>query len=93
MDARRAAELAAHNAYGQLVAYLTAQTRDVMTAEDALGDAFLAALNLSIRESCYQIRPSAMSQLDFRVDRGEFTSSIIDLHLPIDTPLGIVDIA
>jgi RNA polymerase sigma-70 factor (ECF subfamily) len=44
MDARRAAELAARNSYGRLVAYLTAQTRDVMAAEDALGDAFLTAL-------------------------------------------------
>lgn len=44
MDARRAAELAARNAYGRLVAYLTAQTRDVAAAEDALGDAFLSAL-------------------------------------------------
>jgi RNA polymerase sigma-70 factor (ECF subfamily) len=44
MDARRAAELAARNAYGRLVAYLTAQTQDVMAAEDALGDAFLSAL-------------------------------------------------
>jgi predicted RNA polymerase sigma factor len=44
MDARRAAELAARNSYGRLVAYLAAQTRDVMAAEDALGDAFLTAL-------------------------------------------------
>jgi predicted RNA polymerase sigma factor len=44
MDARRAVESAARNAYGRLVAYLTAQTRDVIVAEDALGDAFLAAL-------------------------------------------------
>jgi predicted RNA polymerase sigma factor len=45
MKARRAAELAARNAYGRLVAYLTAQTKDVAAAEDALGDAFLSALN------------------------------------------------
>ncbi|MEA5448910.1 DUF6596 domain-containing protein [Leptolyngbya sp. CCNP1308] len=45
MDARRAAELAARNSYGRLVAYLAAQTRDVAAAEDALGDAFLTALN------------------------------------------------
>ncbi|MBW4471202.1 MAG: RNA polymerase subunit sigma-70 [Stenomitos rutilans HA7619-LM2] len=45
MDARRAAELAARNSYGRLVAYLAAQTRDVAAAEDALGEAFLAALN------------------------------------------------
>jgi predicted RNA polymerase sigma factor len=44
MDARRAAELAARNSYGKLVAYLAVKTRDVSAAEDALGDAFLAAL-------------------------------------------------
>ena len=44
MDARRAAELAVRNSYGRLVAYLTAQIRDVAAAEDALGDAFLIAL-------------------------------------------------
>ncbi|AKG21083.1 RNA polymerase sigma70 factor [Calothrix sp. 336/3] len=44
MDARRAAELAARNSYGRLVAYLAAQTRDVAAAEDALGDAFVTAL-------------------------------------------------
>ncbi len=44
MDARRAAELAARNSYGRLVAYLAAQARDVAAAEDALGDAFLTAL-------------------------------------------------
>jgi RNA polymerase sigma-70 factor (ECF subfamily) len=46
MDARRAAELAARNSYGRLVAYLSAQTRDVAAAEDALGDAFLTALKV-----------------------------------------------
>lgn len=44
MDARRAAELAARNSYGRLVAYLVARSQDVAAAEDALGDAFLAAL-------------------------------------------------
>lgn len=44
MDARRAAEMAVRNSYGRLVAYLAARTRDVAAAEDALGDAFLAAL-------------------------------------------------
>lgn len=43
-DIRRAIELAARTAYGRLVAYLAARSRDVATAEDALGDAFLAAL-------------------------------------------------
>lgn len=45
MDARRAAELAARNSYGRLVAYLAVHTKDVAAAEDALGEAFLTALN------------------------------------------------
>jgi len=31
--------------------------------------------------------------LDFRVDRREFISGIIDLHLPINTPLRTIHIA
>lgn len=43
-DVRRAAELAARHSYGRLVAYLAARSGDVASAEDALGDAFVAAL-------------------------------------------------
>ena len=43
-DARRAAEAAARDSYGRLVAYLSARSRDVAGAEDALGEAFRAAL-------------------------------------------------
>ncbi len=43
-DARRSAELAARNSYGRLVAYLSARSRDVAAAEDALAEAFRAAL-------------------------------------------------
>ena len=42
--ARRAAERAARQSYGKLVAYLAARTGDVATAEDALSDAFASAL-------------------------------------------------
>lgn len=42
--ARAAAEIAARQSYGKLVAYLAARTRDVAGAEDALADAFAAAL-------------------------------------------------
>jgi RNA polymerase sigma-70 factor (ECF subfamily) len=42
--ARRAAEAVARASYGKLVAYLAARTRDVAGAEDALSDAFAAAL-------------------------------------------------
>ena len=42
--AHRAAERAARQSYGKLVAYLAARTSDVVMAEDALADAFAAAL-------------------------------------------------
>jgi RNA polymerase sigma-70 factor (ECF subfamily) len=40
-----AAEAVARNSYGKLVAFLAARTRDVAAAEDALSDAFAAALS------------------------------------------------
>lgn len=43
-EARRAAERAARHSYGKLVAILSARTRDVAAAEDALADAFRRAL-------------------------------------------------
>ncbi|MEE8272529.1 MAG: DUF6596 domain-containing protein [Alphaproteobacteria bacterium] len=43
-DAELAAGLAARASYSRLVAYLAARTRDVAAAEDALSDAFRAAL-------------------------------------------------
>ncbi|MGC4118751.1 MAG: sigma factor [Myxococcales bacterium] len=43
-EAGRAAERAARESYGRLLALLAARTRDVAGAEDALGDAFAAAL-------------------------------------------------
>ena len=42
--ARATAEKVARRSYGKLVAYLAARTRDVAAAEDALSDAFAAAL-------------------------------------------------
>ncbi len=43
-EAGRAAERVARESYGRLVAFLAARTRDLAGAEDALGDAFAAAL-------------------------------------------------
>ena len=43
-SAHRTIELVARSAYGRLVAYLSAQTRDVASAEDALGEALVEAL-------------------------------------------------
>lgn len=44
VKAQAAAEAAARRSYGKLVAFLAARTRDVAAAEDALADAFAAAL-------------------------------------------------
>lgn len=43
-DAVRTVEQVARSSYGRLVAFLAARSRDLAAAEDALGDAFLAAL-------------------------------------------------
>ncbi|MBV9701682.1 MAG: RNA polymerase subunit sigma-70 [Methylobacteriaceae bacterium] len=44
MDAHRTIERAARDSYGRLLAFLAARSRDVAAAEDALADAFRAAL-------------------------------------------------
>jgi RNA polymerase sigma-70 factor (ECF subfamily) len=43
-EAARAAEAAARRSYGKLIGFLAARTRDVADAEDALSEAFAAAL-------------------------------------------------
>jgi hypothetical protein len=35
---------------------------------------------------------SALSQLNFRVDRREYAAGVVDLHLPIDAALGVIHI-
>lgn len=45
MNAAAAAERVARDSYGRLLALLVARTRDVAAAEDALADAFAAALS------------------------------------------------
>jgi RNA polymerase sigma-70 factor, ECF subfamily len=44
LQAAHAAEAAARQSYGRLIAFLSARTRDVAGAEDALSEAFAAAL-------------------------------------------------
>jgi RNA polymerase sigma-70 factor, ECF subfamily len=43
-EARATAEAVARRSYGKLISFLAARTRDVASAEDALSDAFAAAL-------------------------------------------------
>jgi RNA polymerase sigma-70 factor (ECF subfamily) len=50
--ARRAAEAAARESYGRLVAYLARRCGDLATAEDALAEAFAAALERWPRQGC-----------------------------------------
>ncbi len=45
-EARAAAARAARESYGKLIALLAARSRDVPSAEDALADAFAAALTV-----------------------------------------------
>jgi RNA polymerase sigma-70 factor (ECF subfamily) len=44
-QARNTADEVARRSYGKLVAFLAARTRDVAAAEDALSEAFAAALS------------------------------------------------
>jgi predicted RNA polymerase sigma factor len=57
-DARRVIELVARESYGRLVAYLAARTHDVAESEDALADAFMAALRTWPRDGV-PARPEA----------------------------------
>jgi predicted RNA polymerase sigma factor len=53
-EARRAIESVARESYGSLVAYLSARTGDVAAAEDALGEALVAALTAWPRDGVPQ---------------------------------------
>lgn len=57
-DANRAAELAARDSYGRLLAYLASRTHDIALAEDALADAFATALKTWPRDGVPE-RPDA----------------------------------
>ncbi|HLY15676.1 MAG TPA: DUF6596 domain-containing protein [Bryobacteraceae bacterium] len=51
-QARHAVEAVARRSYGKLVAFLAARTRDVAAAEDALSEAFAAALSSWPLQGC-----------------------------------------
>jgi predicted RNA polymerase sigma factor len=57
-EVHRTIEAVARASYGRLVAYLSARTRDVASAEDALGEALLAALTTWPRDGLPQ-KPEA----------------------------------
>src|SRR5580658_3052778 len=51
-QAQSAADAVARRSYGKLVAFLASRTHDVATAEDALSEAFAAALSEWPRNGC-----------------------------------------
>jgi RNA polymerase sigma-70 factor (ECF subfamily) len=51
-QARRTADAVARRSYGKLVAFLSARTRDVAAAEDALSEAFASALAVWPEQGC-----------------------------------------
>src|SRR5271156_141131 len=51
-QARSTAEMVARRSYGKLIAFLAVRTRDVAAAEDALSEAFAAALADWPRNGC-----------------------------------------
>src|SRR5262249_60139360 len=53
-EVHRTIEAVARESYGRLLAYLSARLRDVATAEDALGDAFVKALTTWPRDGLPQ---------------------------------------
>jgi predicted RNA polymerase sigma factor len=87
LNARRTAEEVARRSYGKLVAFLAARTRDVAAAEDALSDAFAAALADWSRNGC-PANPEAWlmtvaKRKSIDVARRRFTgeSAVADLQL------------
>jgi hypothetical protein len=62
-EAGRAAERVARESFGRLVAFLAVRTRDVAAAEDALSDAFAAALRFRERVGGAPPLPSSFSRI------------------------------
>ena len=50
------------------------------------------AIEAIAKESVEKVA-SALSQLEFGIDRLEFAAGIVDFHLPVDTALGFVDVS
>jgi RNA polymerase sigma-70 factor (ECF subfamily) len=86
-QARSMADTVARRSYGKLVAFLAARTRDVAAAEDALSEAFAAALTDWSRNGCPE-NPEAWLMTVARrkaidVARKRFTSETVAGQLQI----------
>jgi len=60
-QAQAAADAVARRSYGKLVAFLASRTHDVAAAEDALSEAFAAALSEWPRNGCPQTPKAGFS--------------------------------
>ena len=79
-DPHGVVEVVARESYGRLIAYLAARTGDVAAAEDALGDAFIAALRTWPRDGV-PIKPEAWLLTTARrrlIDRARHDRTRID---------------
>ena len=92
--ARGSADAVARRSYGKLVAYLAARTGDVAAAEDALSEAFVAALANWPRQGCPS-NPEAWLLTVARRKLIDFVSNLSDRELEftgVHEPLGDVTI-
>ncbi len=87
MSARQAAEQAARDAYGRLLALLVARSRDIAASEDALSEAFLAALRtwpetgVPANPQAWLLTAARNSMHNMRRHQGVVQSSTLDLAL------------
>ena len=75
------------------------QARAAVRTQELLAELLLSEVRQLAGKSQQQVaqalgikQPSALSQLNFGIDRLEFASGIVNFHLPIDTALGTVDV-
>lgn len=87
MSAVQAAELAARDAYGRLLALLVARTRDIAACEDALSEAFVAALRtwpvdgVPANASAWLLTAARNHLHNMRRHQGVVDASALDLAL------------
>jgi RNA polymerase sigma-70 factor (ECF subfamily) len=86
-DSRAAAERAARESYGRLVALLAASTRDVALAEDALADAFERALRTWPRTGVPENPQGWLVTVARNRIRDVFASAAVRRAAPLDNDL------
>src|SRR5262245_23393071 len=84
-DAPHAVEAVARDSYGRLVSFLAARCRDVAAAEDALGDAFLTALQTWPRDGVPDKPDAWLFTVAYRhlIDRARRTAVRADATPPL----------